>query len=307
MTKPAKAALQALFVTLLWSSSWVLIKVGLNSIPALTFAGLRYSLAFVFLLPFMLFRKRREGLRTLTRRDWWMLILLGLVYYTITQGAQFLALSNLPANTLSLILAFSAVTIALTGRLFLDEKLFPLQWVGVIISMVGAIVYFGNVEIYSLTGLAVGAIGLLANTGAAALGRGINRSARISPILVTTVSMGVGSFLLLAAGLLSEPWPALSSRDALLIAWLAAVNTALAFSLWNLTLQTLTAAQSGVINNTMLIQIAVLAWIFLDERLSWVQIAGLLTVALGTLIVQVRPGRSKTTNIAEPITHQSTN
>ncbi len=46
-----KAVLQALFVTFLWSTSWVFIKLGLTDIPALTFAGLRYSLAFLCLLP----------------------------------------------------------------------------------------------------------------------------------------------------------------------------------------------------------------------------------------------------------------
>jgi drug/metabolite transporter (DMT)-like permease len=51
-----QAVLQALLVTFLWSTSWVLIKIGLQDIPALTFAGLRYSLAFVCLLPFA-FRK----------------------------------------------------------------------------------------------------------------------------------------------------------------------------------------------------------------------------------------------------------
>jgi hypothetical protein len=37
------AILQAVFVTILWASSWVLIKFGLRAhLPALTFAGLRY-------------------------------------------------------------------------------------------------------------------------------------------------------------------------------------------------------------------------------------------------------------------------
>ena len=35
------AVLHALLVTFLWSTSWVLIKLGLQNIPALTFAGLR--------------------------------------------------------------------------------------------------------------------------------------------------------------------------------------------------------------------------------------------------------------------------
>jgi len=45
------ANIQALLVTFLWSTSWVLIKYGLDEIPALTFAGLRYTAAFLILLP----------------------------------------------------------------------------------------------------------------------------------------------------------------------------------------------------------------------------------------------------------------
>ena len=52
-----RSMLQALFVTFLWSTSWVLIKFSLEEIPALTFAGLRYALAFLLLLPLVL---RRE-------------------------------------------------------------------------------------------------------------------------------------------------------------------------------------------------------------------------------------------------------
>ena len=46
-----RAVIEALFVTFLWSTSWVLIKLGLDDIPALTFAGLRYMAAWVCLLP----------------------------------------------------------------------------------------------------------------------------------------------------------------------------------------------------------------------------------------------------------------
>jgi len=47
----ARATAEALFVTFLWSTSWVLIKWGLPSIPPLTFAGLRYVMAFLCLAP----------------------------------------------------------------------------------------------------------------------------------------------------------------------------------------------------------------------------------------------------------------
>ena len=69
MDRPHLAAvLQALFVTFLWSTSWVLIKIGLDDITALTFAGLRYFLAFLFLIPLTLRREHRRGLQGLSRR-----------------------------------------------------------------------------------------------------------------------------------------------------------------------------------------------------------------------------------------------
>ncbi|WP_410964002.1 EamA family transporter, partial [Salmonella sp. SAL4448] len=78
------ASLQAIFVTVLWASSWVLIKVGLRAnLPALTFAGLRYVLAFLCLAPFVLFRsKNRTAIASLTGRDWAQLAVLGIIYYT---------------------------------------------------------------------------------------------------------------------------------------------------------------------------------------------------------------------------------
>lgn len=285
------AILQALLVTLLWASSWVFIKFGLGSIPPLTFAGLRYTLAFALLLPLLLSKARRQELRSLSKRDWSVLAMLGVVYYTLTQGAQFVGIVHLPANTLSLMLTLSAVTIALAGRIFLAERLNLWQWAGVAVSIVGALVYFGNVTGLTGIGLLVGTLCVLFNTVGAILGRAVNRTAHISPLLVTVISMGIGAVLLLAAGVATEPFPALQLQDLLIIVWLAAVNTAFAFTLWNLTLRTLTAAESGVINNAMLIEIAVLAWIFLGEQLTPEQIAGLLVTLLGTVMVQVSPRR----------------
>jgi drug/metabolite transporter (DMT)-like permease len=51
---------------------------------------------------------------------------------------------------------------------------------------------------------------------------------------------------------------------------------------WNRTLQALSAVQSSLINSTTMIPIAVLAWIFLGERLTWAQGIGVgLEVQLG--------------------------
>ena len=79
----------------------------------------------------------------------------------------------------------------------------------------------------------------------------------------------------------------------MIIAWLAVVNTALAFTLWNLSLRHLGAGESAVINNTMMLQIALLGWIFLDEVPTAVQWLGLVIVSAGIAIAQLR-GRNAT-------------
>jgi drug/metabolite transporter (DMT)-like permease len=64
------------------------------------------------------------------------------------------------------------------------------------------------------------------------------------------------------------------------------VNTAFAFTLWNHTLRNLSATESSVLNSTMLIFIAVLAWVFLGEHPTWQACLGLVLATAGILIVQ---------------------
>jgi drug/metabolite transporter (DMT)-like permease len=278
----------ALLVTFLWSTSWVLIKRGLQEVPPLTFAGLRYSLAFLLLLPGLL--HKREHVRALDRRSWIELIVLGVVFYTLTQGGQFLTLQRLDAIPFSLMLSFTPLLVSLIGMLTLSEKLRTFQWIGIALSLLGAAIFFGRVHALSGSGIGFLLAGLTlgANAISSLLGRAVNRRHRISPLVVTPISMGVGGVLLLAIGLGTQGLPRLSAVSWGIILWLAVVNTALAFTVWNHTLRTLSASQSSVINNTMVIQIAILAWIFLGESLTVLQIVGLGVVAAGTLLVQYR-------------------
>ena len=299
LSERTRAILQALLVTLLWSISFVLIKTSLQDIPPLIFAGLRYGLAVLFLLPGLF--KRREQLKELSGRDWTHLVILGLVFYTITQGGQFLSLSHLPAITFSLILNFTTVVVALIGIIGLREYPSKLQWLGIAVFLVGVLVYFSTAGVSAgePIGFILAGITMVANAVAGLLGRGINRSKRIPPILVTTISMAVGAAVLLAAGLIVEGWPHLSWRNILVILWLGAINTAFAFQLWNRSLQHLSAVESSIINNTMLIQIAVLAWLFLDETLNGVEIIGLALAAVGIFLANLKR-RSNANNVELP-------
>jgi drug/metabolite transporter (DMT)-like permease len=170
-----KAVLLALFVTFLWSTSWVLIKIGLQaSLPPVTFAGLRYTLAFLCLLPFVLMKaSNRQLIHNFSKSTWFQLVLLGLVFYTITQGAQFIGLAFLPAATVTLLLNFSPIFVAIPSGIVNKEATTFKQWIGIFLSIAGAIVYFLplNMPANQVIGLVAVFVGVLANASSSLLGK----------------------------------------------------------------------------------------------------------------------------------------
>ena len=288
-----KVIFLALLVTFLWSTSFILIKWGLAEIPPLTYAGLRYTLAFLCLLPFAFIKKNKAIIKTLNRNDWLKLSLYGLLFIAFTQGAMFMGLQLLPAVTVSLWLNFTPIIVAVMAIFFLREYPTVLQWGGVILFIAGILTYFFPVSLSESQtfGLIVMTVGVLTNSSSAVLGRDINRSGKLNPFVVTVISMGVGSVLLLTVGIVFQGLPPISMQNIIYLLWLAIINTAIAFVIWNYTLRTLTAMESSIINGTMLIQIAILACIFLGEGISLKEIIGMAVAAVGAVLVQLRVRR----------------
>jgi len=283
-----RAILQAFLVTFLWSTSWVLIKNNLQEIPPLIFAGTRYLMAALILLPGLLMR--RDQLSKLSKKQWFQLGLLGVVFYTLTQGGLFMTLNHLDAITFSLLMNFSTVLVALFGIFSLREIPTRLQWLGIAVFIFGVLLYFFPLAgtSGSMVGFILAGFTLSTDAVSSLLGRAINRQRIITPMVVTGVSMGIGAIALLGTGLIVEEFPTLTLRNVLVLTWLAVVNTAFAFTLWNRTLQILTAVESSIIVNTMLIQIALQAWIFLGERTGLWDIVGLCLATIGILLANLR-------------------
>lgn len=232
-------------------------------------------------------------IKSLNRKTWFKLFALGIIFYTATQGTQFIGLSLLPSVTVSLWLNFTPIIVALLGIFILSEKPSLRQWSGTILFILGILVYFLPISLSSdqTLGLVVMTVGVIANSGSAILGRDINRSGKHHPLVVTVISMGTGAIILLAAGIALQGLPPIGFTNLLFLLWLALVNTAFAFTLWNLSLRSLTAMESSIVNGTMLIQIAILAWVFLGESITLKEIAGMLIAAAGALLVQIRKAR----------------
>ena len=288
-----RALSTAMLVTVLWSSSWVLIRIGFDdeALPPITFAGMRYTLAAVVLLAWVASRPRtRSQLVALDVRTLRRLAVLGVVYYALTQGAQFVAIDSQPAATSSLMLAPTPFFVGVLSQRSIGERVGPRQLFGAILIILGALVFFAGDLGATVVGMIASVIGLGANVTGSLMGRAVNRRQDLAPVIVTVVSMTVGAMLLLATGLSLEGLPSLSWTAVGIIVWLAVVNTAWAFTMWNASLRRLGAVESAAINNTMLIQIALLAWVFLGESPGVVGGVGIVIVSVGALLAQgLRP------------------
>lgn len=172
----------ALFVTVLWSSSWVLIRWGLDGegLEPITFAALRYGLAAVVVVVWMVIRDRPSGpLLGLDRSTGIQIVALGVLMYTVTQGAQFIALDSQPAATTSLVLSLTPLLVAGLAVVSLAEVPSSRQLVGTILVAAGAWLFFVGDLGATAAGIVAAAVSLGANVASALLGRHINRQAAL--------------------------------------------------------------------------------------------------------------------------------
>lgn len=77
-----------------------------------------------------------------------------------------------------------------------------IQWMGIILSVIGAIIYFLPLNILGnqVIGLLAVFVGVLANASSSLLGRNVNTRSGLPTVLITTISMGIGDVLLLLTG-----------------------------------------------------------------------------------------------------------
>jgi len=280
-----KAILEALLVTFLWSSSYILTKFGLVDIQPLTLVGLRYLIASLVLVPIALMRGEHEKIEG---DSWWKLGVLGFLGYTVAQGLQCIGLSYLPSVSVTLILNFTPVIVMLLNLALTGETPSREQIAGMALVLFGAYLFFSDkLGGYNLTGFIITLISGIGWAGYMVAGKLLFKEKRVSPLGNTAFAMGMGTALLSASAFLFEGLNIPVSGWAIIV-WLGVVNTALAFFLWNHALETLEAFELSVLQNTMLIQITALSVIFLGETLPFVKYVYMAIIFIGVFIVQSR-------------------
>jgi len=279
-----RALLEALLVSMVWASSFVFVKMALSELGPLTIGGLRYFLGFACLLPFL----RRQSF-SLTREQWWQMALLGFSAYTLANGALFWALRYLPATTGSFLMGLITVTVVIGGVVWLQEIPNRMQVLGILIALAGMVLFFSpGLQPGEPIGLAIFALALFGFTLFGLLSRRVVIARQVDTLTLTAFPLAIGGGLLLAFALPFEGIPNASLQTWGLVLFLAAINTALGYVLYNHALQALQAFELNVLLGLSPIWTALLGWILLEEILTVQQWAGMFVVLVGVMLVQRR-------------------
>lgn len=297
MEKPRLAVELALLLLLsaLWGASYSFIKIGVETIPPLTFIAARTAIAGGALLALLLWR----GIRLPADRATWRLFLIqaclnSAVPFTLIAWAETRLDAGLAVILNATTPIFAFLMAALGGR---HPTGGGRRLLGVASGLVGTCLVVGmealDLEALGTRGASLlAALAILAATvcyaGAALFGA---RFRGLDPMLPACGSLICGAVLLTPLALVVDhPWtlaPSFASLAALLA--LALASTAAAFVLYFRLLQTL-GSIGATAQAYLRVPIGVaISVIFLGERLAPMALLGLITVVIGVAAMTLPP------------------
>jgi drug/metabolite transporter (DMT)-like permease len=277
-------------LVLIWSSTWVSIKIGLEDLPPLFGAGVRFGLAGALLLGGAALARR--SLRT----DPVLAIVLAVLPFATTYGLIYWAEQHVPSGLAAVLFGVLPLYTALLAAVALpDEPLRARLLAGIGIAIAGlALAFNESLELGDDELAALAAVAVVVSPVASAVGNIVikRRGAPLDALVVNGWGMLGAGVLLLAASGPGEDWADVAwSAEAIgSILYLALFGTAFAFVGLTLLLRELTAVATSFIS--VLIPFGALAFgaLLEDEVVTGTALLGAGLVAAG-IAVAMWPSR----------------
>jgi len=128
----------AIFCCLLWATPFVGIKIGLNYTTPLQFAGLRFTISGLLILPFIpnIKQRFRESLR-----HWPIMVNIALVQTTILYSLFYIGLDMVPGYVGAMIVGSGPIFVALTAHFMIkDDKMTYKKFFAIFVGIIGVVI-----------------------------------------------------------------------------------------------------------------------------------------------------------------------
>jgi drug/metabolite transporter (DMT)-like permease len=277
--------LYALLV-LIWSSTWVSIKIGLEDCPPLLGAGIRFAAGGLVLLAVT-----AAGRRTL-RTDFWLAAVLALFPFMLTYGLVYWGEQYIPSGLAAVLFGVLPLYVALLGAAALPDQPLRGRVIGGVLIAIGglALAFAESIDLGDRDLALAGAAALaVAPIGAAVGNISIKlRAEMLDPVLLNGWAMLGAGLALLAVSALGESWAeaAWTSKAVGSIAYLAVIGSAVPFVGLTVLLRHISAQAMSFL--AMLLPFGALAFgaALYDEAITARALGGAALVAAGLLIAQ---------------------
>ena len=277
---------------LCWASSIVVVRDVAGVVPPAAMSFLRCVLALCILYPIC--RVTLHAQLPLMRKHWKIIGLQGVLLFIGGNGMLFVGLQFTTAINASLINSAEPVTIVAVAWAMFREKLTPVQWAGVLISMVGVMYLVGRGELSVLVSLDfnIGDVFILVSIVSwafyAVLMRKVPRELdRLNVVFGILMAGAIVVFpFWVTENLLYKATPLI--WDTL---WTTGFNAIFAsiFALfwWNHAVEGLGPARAGLFVHLIPVYTVILAVWLLDEEFSMFHAFGIALISIGIILTTI--------------------
>ncbi len=285
---------QAILACLLWSSAFVGIKIGLPYTTPLQFAGIRFFISGLMVLPLAIYFN--PGFLRIFRNHIKFILMLGLLQTFLQYALFYTGISKVPGSIGAIVIGSSPLFIALVAHYFMPNDKLSWNRFGIIIFGFSGIVLVSLGRNSSSSG-AIQMIGIIILIGNNIISGFTNviialEKRKIPPLILSTGSMTLGGLLLFlfsipveGLDLSPKPWEYYFS-----LAWLS-ILSAVAITIWIILLKRPGVVVSDLNLWKFLIPMAgaLMAWLILpEESPDWVSVTGMVVTGLSLLLLNMK-------------------
>ncbi|HUX96928.1 MAG TPA: DMT family transporter [Bacteroidales bacterium] len=287
----------AIIACLLWSTAYAGIKIGLQYDSPFHFAGVRFMISGLLILPFTV----RPSIYFRMIKDYWKVVLMVTVLQTLINYSLFYHGLNLVPGALGAVIVGSQplVTAIVASLLHSDDNLTRKKIVTVIAGLSGVILISAGRQAFHF-GAASELIGiamiLAANTSLSVSNVIVSlKSKGLNPLVLSSSSLFFGGAILYLISLPAEGSPkgALPLEYWLVLAWLSLI-AAVAFSIWFKLLQRPGVKVSELNLWKFIIPVvgAILSWLLVpDESPEWITVSGMFIIIASLILFHTNSNR----------------
>lgn len=276
-------------VSIVWGSTYLAIRVGVQEMPPFWMAGVRLLVAGILLGGYALLTGQRlpRDLRT-----WGWLLLSGVLILGLALGGMFWAEQHIDSGLAALLTCLSPLLMAIYGSMGSEgDRLNILLVGGLVIGLVGVGIlvdpnWITGPERAPLYAVAVILVGANAWSGGSVLAKRTLKE--VAPLVSSAVHSLAGGVFLLLLDLFVRGgrWPQASAQSWASLAYLIVFGSIVGYSAYIYLITHMAPARAGTFTYINPVVAVFLGWLILSEQITWRIVMGGSVILLGLFIVR---------------------